>query len=315
LSETKLKGKNISDKKLNSDYTIVDNANDRIKRLRKRFLDEKPYISIERALFYTEKWKELEFTTLSVGIRVALSMKHVYENMHYYIDPDDKIFGTWTENFLGIPIDIERGLFNKVFEIELNKRKMRLFGLKENINFAFYKIRKDGLRSLLNNLRFSKKIGAAMPSLGTGTLDNRKINPYQIKNTDKKILLKRLLPYWKKKNIADMLQKAFNEHRIFKGEFGGFIDHLPRGTAQNDMVTSLGAALGVWQGHLILDHETPMKKGLLQMQNEVQQLIINKNSLNQEELNFLRSIDVALEGVIIYARRLTEKVKELKKMN
>jgi len=40
-----------------------------------------------------------------------MSMKHVYENMNFNIDQDDRIAGTWTENFLGIPIDIERGLF------------------------------------------------------------------------------------------------------------------------------------------------------------------------------------------------------------
>lgn len=44
------------------------------------------------------------------------------------IDPDDRLVGSWTENFLGIPIDIERGLFNKVFEIEFDKKKMRKNG-------------------------------------------------------------------------------------------------------------------------------------------------------------------------------------------
>lgn len=111
---------------------LIDNASDRIKRFRQRYLDEVPFISIERALYYTEKWKETKKSGFSLGVRVALSMKHTYENMEFNIDPDDRIAGTWTENFLGIPIDIERGLFNNVFEIEFDKKKMRKFASEGN---------------------------------------------------------------------------------------------------------------------------------------------------------------------------------------
>jgi pyruvate-formate lyase len=286
----------------------IDNASDRIKRFRSRFLDEVPFISIERARYYTEKWKELESSNLPPAVKVALSMKNVYEKMNPQIDDDDRIAGTWTEHFLGIPIDIERGLFNRVFEIEFSKRKMRWFQLRGNLRFAAYKIKEDGLRGLLHSLEFSKKIGAAMPSLGTDTLDKRKINPYQIHKNDKRILLKKLIPYWKEINIADKLGKEFKKAGIYKGDFGEFIDHLPRGTAQNDMVTSLGAALGVWQGHLILDHETPLKRGLLAMQAEVQQILQDDNYLTQNDLDFLKSIEIALEGIITYSNRLVEKL-------
>ena len=97
---------------------LRDYASERIKRFRRRFLDEIPFVSIERAKYYSEKWQETENSSLPIGVRVAMAMKHVYENMNFDIDPDDRIVGTWTENFLGIPIDIERGLFNGVFEIE-----------------------------------------------------------------------------------------------------------------------------------------------------------------------------------------------------
>ncbi len=107
---------------------LIDNASERIKRFRQRYLDEIPFISIERARYYTEKWKETENSGLALGIRVALSIKNIYENMGINIDPDDRLVGSWTENFLGIPIDIERGLFNKVFEIEFDKKKMRKNG-------------------------------------------------------------------------------------------------------------------------------------------------------------------------------------------
>ena len=239
-------------------------------------------------------------------------MKHVYENMGFNIDPDDRIAGTWTENFLGIPIDIERGLFNGVFEIEFDKKKMRKF-TREGNKSLFEFLEKKNINAL-NLLAHTKKIGAAMPGLGTDTMDKRKINPYQIREKDKEFLLNELIPYWKGKTIADLLFKAYKESGIYPGEFGDFIENLPRTTGQTDMVTSLGSALGVWQGHLILHHETPIKKGLLTMLKEVQEMINNNDYTTQKELEFLRSIEISLEGVIIYARRLAEKIKkELKK--
>ncbi|MFX0076162.1 MAG: pyruvate formate lyase family protein, partial [Candidatus Hermodarchaeota archaeon] len=214
---------------------LVDNASSRIRRFRSRFLDDIPFISIERAKYYTEKWQETENSNLPNNIRVALSMKNVFENMGVNIDPDDRIAGTWTENFLGIPIDIERGLFNRVFEVELDKKSMKAFAKEGNKGFMSYMIGKYGSEGFLKTLEHSKRIGVTIPELGTDTLDIRKINPYQIKEKDKEILLKDLLPYWKEITIADRLGKAYDDHKIYPGEFGDFIKNLPRSTGQSDM--------------------------------------------------------------------------------
>jgi pyruvate formate-lyase/glycerol dehydratase family glycyl radical enzyme len=287
---------------------LKDNASERIKSFRKRYLDDVPYISIERAKYYTKKWQETENSNYPIGIRIALAMKNVYEKMNFNIDPDDRIVGTWTENFSGIPIDIERGLFNGVFEIEFDKNKMKKFateGTKSMIKF----LEKKNI-SAFDLLAHTKKVGAAMPSLGTDTMDKRKVNPYQIKEENKNVLLNELIPYWKGKTIADLLTNAFKESGLYPGEFEEFIESLPRTTGKTDMITSLGSALGVWQGHLILDHETPIKKGLLKMLQEVQEKIKNKDYITQKELDFLGSIEIALEGVIIFAKRLAEKISE-----
>ncbi len=294
---------------------LSDNASVKIKKLRRRLLDEIPIISIQRAKYYTESWRAAENQNLSLGIRVALAMKNVYEHMDVNIDPDDKIVGTWTENFLGIPIDIERGLFNRVFEIELDEKTMRKFGREGTKNFTKYKIAKEGSDSLIKLIDFANKIGAAMPELGTDTLDKRKINPYRIKEEDKEILQNELLPYWKDKTIADLLGKKFKEEGIYPGEFGDFIENLPRTTAQNDMVTSIGSALGVWQGHLILNHEKPIKKGLLGVKKEVQEILEAEGAnLTQREVDFLKSIDIVLDGVILYNNQIIRKIKEQMKL-
>ncbi len=290
--------------------SILDNPSLRIKRIRRRFIEDIPIISIERAKYFTEKWHETEKNDLPIGVRVALSMKHVFENMNHYIDPDDRIAGKWSENFLGIPIEIERGIWNRVFKIELRRRKMSFFGLKSNLRFAFYKIRKEGLFSFFRILQNSKKTGALITTLGSDTLDKRKINPYKIDVKDRKILLKKLIPYWKNKTVADIIEKAYAESDLYTGEFGEFIAHLPLKTTQNDLVISPCAVVALWQGHLILDYENAIKKGLLAMRNEVQKEILSNKKLSQDELDFLKSIDITLEGIMIFARRMLEKIEE-----
>jgi len=289
---------------------LIDNASERIKRIRRRFLDDIPLISIERAQLYTEKWKETKNKGFPLGVRVALSMKNVLKNMTIYIDPDDRIAGKWTENFIGIPIDIERGIWNNVFEVELDTKTMNKYLKESNKNYMSYMINKIGPDGLLELLEKTKKIGAPITTLGTDTLDKRKINPYQIREEDKKILLEELIPYWKNKTLADILEKEYANSDVYTGESYEFLSHLPLKTAQNDIVISPCAVIGTWQGHLVLDFETVLKKGLLTMQNEVQDEIEKNKNLTDEQKDFLRSIEITIEAVLIYSRRLAEKVKE-----
>jgi formate C-acetyltransferase len=284
-------------------------TSDRISGLRHRYLDEVAIISIQRARFYTESWKKTETSGLSRGERVALAMKNVYEKMDFCIDRDDRIAGAWTEHFLGVPIDIEKGLFNDVFSVELSKRTMVFHILKDDLRFIAYMIRRYGLLFLLKSLRETKAVGAAMPSIGTTTMDKRRVNPCTMKKKDKRILLRELLPFWRGKTIADRLKERLLEEKVFTGDMESFSASLPSTTSRKDIVISLGAAMGVWQGHLILDHETPLKKGLLAMRQDVQERIDRANH-TEEELQFLRSQVIALDGVITFSERLGRFVRQ-----
>ena len=287
---------------------IIDNASERIKNIRKRFLDDKTLISIERAKYYTEKWSETEESNLSVGVRIALSMKNVYERMQIYIDPDDRIAGKWTESFLGIPIDIERGIWNRILETEIDKKAMRKFEKEFNKSFIEY-MNKKGI-DLIKYIEEIKEMGAAIPTMGSQPLDQRRINPFQIKEEDKEMLLSELFPYWKGKTISEVIEKTFLEKKIYKGEFYDFISHVPITKSQNQPIISNNAVIGGWQGHIILDHETAIQKGFLGMREEVQEEIKKNDNLKPEQLDFLTSLDLALEGIMIYGKRLTEKLKE-----
>ncbi|MFA5398973.1 MAG: pyruvate formate lyase family protein [Dehalococcoidia bacterium] len=289
---------------------IADQARERIKRIHKCYLKDISVISIQRARYYTEKWRETENSTLSPAVRVALAVKHVYENMDICIHRDDRIAGTWTENYLGIPIDIERGLFNKVMEIELDRPSMIRYLVKTNLSFFIYMFRKYGILNLYRNLKHIQAVGAAMPSIGTKPVDKRNINPYSIRPKDRKILQKELLPYWEGKTIVDVFRKELESSNIYKGDMLSFAIALPSTTSRNDTIISPGAGIGNWQGHVILDHEKYLRHGLIGMRSAVQGLIKQNGNLSPDERAFLDSIDIVLEGVMIYARRLTEKLKQ-----
>lgn len=286
---------------------VHTDAADRIARLRRRYLDDVAVVSIQRARYYTESWKETEASGIPPVERVALAMKRVYQKMDFFLDPDDRIAGAWTEHFLGVPLDVERGLFNDVLRVELKKRTMITHILRDNLRFIVYMIGKYGAMSLVRSLRETKAAGAAMPSIGTTTMERRHVNPCTVTRGDRG-RLSRILSYWKGKTIADELQKRLLSEKVFTGDMEGFAASLPSTTSRKDVVISLGAAMGVWQGHLILDHETPLKKGLLAMRREVEQAI-ERGGHTGEDLAFLRSQETALSGVIVFSERLAGYVR------
>ena len=168
---------------------------ERIARMRRKYQTGPAYISVERARYFTESWKKTEGKPQAM--RVALAMKNVYENMTHYLDPDDHIAGYWCEHFLGIPVDIERGVFNSVLEAELEKKSMIKFRLGTVIKGIKYMIKKGMLREFIKTQKMAKKSGSPPLNMGFTTMSERKINPYQIDDKDKSELLSRLLPYWK----------------------------------------------------------------------------------------------------------------------
>jgi len=288
---------------------IRDNASDRIKRIRKRYLRELSIVSIERAKYYTETWRETEKSDLSVGVRVALAMKNVYENMNIWIDPDDRIAGTWTENYLGIPLDLERGLFNDVMEIELNRLSMLKCLIRTNIRFFFYMLKRCGIADFFSYMTQIRNVGAAMPSIGLKPIHRRDVNAYTINRRDRKILQKELLPYWKGKTVVDLFKKGLEESDIYKGDVRSFFAALPTTNSKNETIISTGAALANWQGHVIPDHEAIIKKGLIKIREEVREVLDGPDEMTTEDRDVVTSIDIALEGMIIYAQRLSEKLE------
>lgn len=285
------------------------NTSKRIADLRRRYLKNISILSVERARYFTEKWQETENKAISVQERVALCMKNVFQHMSHYVDPDERIAGNWTEFFLGIPIDIERGLFNDIFAIELKKSTLFFSQVKSILKFLIYFIKSQGLVKFIHNIQKSLKAGAAAPGLGMKTMDKRKVNPFQINAKDKKILLNKILPYWKDRSVCTTIMKTLNEENVFAGNIKFFLDSMPTSSSSGIVLLSPAAAIGIWQGHIVLDTRTVLDKGILAMKEEVKKELSIK-CLPEKEREFLCSLDIVYEGILIYTKRLCNAIEE-----
>ncbi|MFX1339961.1 MAG: pyruvate formate lyase family protein [Promethearchaeota archaeon] len=287
----------------------INSTNGRIKRIRKRYQTEIPKISIQRAKYYTEKWFDTEKNGLPLNIRVALSMKHVFENMTIYIDPDDKIVGQWTEFFLGVPIDIEKGIFNKVFQTELKWSTMFHFRIKAMLKSFIFLIKKHQLRNFFHNNKILRSSGTKPLNLKVKTMGKRKINPFTINKKDRTLLLKTLFPKWKGKTIVDILEDIIPKSGFIAGEMLDFARAFPSNTSRQTILTSICSTIACIQGHLILDYEKILKKGILGIKDGIESQLGNMESFSKEEKSFLESIRITVDGIIIFSKKLAESVE------
>ncbi len=296
-----------------STQNITDADGARIARIRRRYQTEIPVISIERARLYTDKWRELENGDTPLPVRAALAMKHVYENMTHHVDGDDRIAGNWCEHFLGLPVDVERGLFNGVLATEFDKSSMIAFQAKSYARFVKYMLKKHGPLGLYRIAKKNAALGPTPVNIGLKTLPERAVNAFTIDPRDKEILQKELLPYWKGRCIADIVAEKIEQSDLYTGDMADFAAAVPSTPSKQALIVSLGAAIATYQGHLVLDHETVLRRGLLAMREDVQKAI-DTHAGGVDEMDFLRSVQIAMDGVIIYANRLCEKLEsELEK--
>lgn len=288
---------------------IDEQTGGRIARLRTKYRTDVPAISIERAKYFTAKWRDTEGLGLSAPVRAALAMKHVYENMTFYLSPDDRIAGYWTEHFLGMPIDIERGVFNTVLETEMSRGAILAFRIKSFAGTFAYLLKKRGVREFAQNIRMTRASGPQPMNLGLDTMSEREINPFIIAPEDKSFLLKKLLPWWKGRTVVDKLQKEIMNSGLLGKDMQNFNLAMPANTSRQTMMISSCSTIGTYQGHVILDFERVLKKGLEGMSEEIR-LRLERGGLSEAERDVVDSMQIAIEGVAVYARRLAERIEQ-----
>ncbi len=282
---------------------------ERIARLRNKYQTGPAFISVERGQFYTDSWQATEGKGHSPAVRVALAMKNVYQNMTHYLDPDDHIAGYWCEYFCGMPVDVERGVFNAVLEAELDKKAMLKFRAGTAVKGMSYMLRKRMLGEFIKNQKIAREAGASALNMDLKTMGERTINPYQIKDDDKKLLLKKLLPYWSGKSTVDHVEKELMDSGLLSQEMYDFLMAIPGNTSKQVFMLTTCASIASYHAHIILDYGPVLGKGLLAMKRQLTDQIETDDSLTAEQKDFLKSVEIATEGVIIYARRLAEHIE------
>lgn len=284
-------------------------ASERIQNIQHRYQKGDAFISVERAKYFTESWEETEGKGISLPVRVSMAMKNVYEKMTHYLDRDDRIAGYWTEYFLGCPSDIERGIFNRVFEAELTRRSMLYFRVRSLLKGLVFLVRNRTLGEFMRNQRMVKKSGNRPLNLMLETMGEREINPYQIRKEDRRLLQRELLPRWKGKTVVDMLEKELAREGLFSKRMHEFTTSIAGNTSRQVLMLSPCATVATPQGHLILDFERVLSDGLINMRAALQAERDSERELEPEQKEFLTSIDIALEGVMVFSRRLAEKIE------
>ncbi len=289
--------------------SLPSDPQNRIDRIRNRYQSGKPRISIERALYFTERWRDPSLEYRSPGVRAALSMKHVFANMTIYLDPDDRIAGTWCENFLGTPLDIERGLFNDVLAVESSVLSLVLFRIRRFARFLVYALFRGKLGSLLASSR-GNTAGPVPLDLSIKTLSKRPVNPFFLTRRDQRTLRRLLIPFWKGKTAAERVEKELRKARLFSRDVREFMWAMAMTPSRQVMVVSPTAAVCTYQGHLIPDFQRVLDQGLLAMREDVRTRRRESEDRPETERDTLESMEIALDGVILFARGLAQKVRD-----
>jgi len=281
----------------------------RIARIRGRYQAGVPRISVERARHFTASWRETASGDLSPAVRVAMAVRNVYANMTLYLDPDDRIAGTWCEHFLGTPLDVERGLFNQVISTETRRASLLRFRVGRLSRFLLYALRRIGPRELIRGAR-KPGPGPLPVDLSLTTLSRRRVNPFDLDAKDAAEFRKDLLPFWKGRTAAERVEQALDRAKLFSDEVREFMRAMALTPSRQVMVLSPSAAVCTYQGHWIPDFRRVLEEGLLGMRERVRREREAAAAAPEEEKDFLRSLEIALDGVITFADRLAGRVRQ-----
>lgn len=102
--------------------TLMDTRTDagpspRALRMKERLLESPYEIDIERARIYTRAWDE----NSTPCVRAAVALREALGGMTIRIDPDERLVGVKTAKCLAGVLPVERGDFNTVLELELDR--------------------------------------------------------------------------------------------------------------------------------------------------------------------------------------------------
>lgn len=156
------------ERNLLTDIVLDDIAHLRIDRLRKVMLDTKASLCSQRALLYTESFKQTENEPYI--LRKAKAFAHTLDHMSIFIETDSLIFGNMASRNFAAPVFPEYSMDWLVDEIDtFSLRKGDVFQVDEKVkadilsisDFWLGKTHKDEVkRNLTEDIRLASKTGA-----------------------------------------------------------------------------------------------------------------------------------------------------------
>ncbi len=134
------------------------------------------------------------------------------------------------------------------------------------------------------------------------TIDSRPQDPFYVSPEDKKYMMEELFPYWEGKSVDEYCESQFRDAGLWEISGESFVSdcsyHATNGGGDSN------------PGYDVI----LMKKGMLDIQREAQEHLEKLDYENPEDFDkiyFYKSIIDTTEGVMIYARRLSEYAREL----
>jgi choline trimethylamine-lyase len=134
------------------------------------------------------------------------------------------------------------------------------------------------------------------------TISERPQDPFFISDEDKKIMREELFPFWKGKSIDEYCEDQFREAGVWELSGESFVSDCSYHQLNGGGDSNPGY-------DVIL-----MKKGMLDIQKEAQEQLEKLdygNPDDMEKIYFYKSIIDTAEGVMIYARRMSEYAAQL----
>lgn len=134
------------------------------------------------------------------------------------------------------------------------------------------------------------------------TISSRPQDPFYISEEDKKYMKEELFPFWKGKSVDEYCEDQYREAGVWEISGESFVSDCSYHALNGGGDSNPGY-------DVIL-----MKKGMIDIQNEAKDYLSKLDYENPEDIEkiyFYKSVIETTEGVMIYAKRLSDYAKEL----
>lgn len=134
------------------------------------------------------------------------------------------------------------------------------------------------------------------------TIGNRPQDPFYISEEDKRIMREELFPYWEGKSIDEVCEDQFREAGVWEMSGESFVSDCSYHALNGGGDSNPGY-------DVIL-----MQKGMLDIQQEAKEHLAELDYANPEDIDkiyFYKSVIDTTEGVMIYAKRLSDYAAEM----